>query len=506
MNPKFKDPSKHILFTPVDWFNFYGSFEDIFSQLKSFNMKSPTEACLLNPATPTAGDLNHPTFILTPHGLVDVVKENAYDLAVGAVVSKFMILAAVKFKSNTQAAASYIQFDLMKSEIPYMRVGTDYFKLTPKTDRYGGRQYALKGWNKETITDDHSKNLLQLINKYDDFTILPNNKEFIPVQDGCYNLYSRFAHQPCTTPTVTTADIPVTFGMLKHIFGDQLETGLKYMKVLYEHPRQILPVLALVSDERDTGKTTFLNWISMLFGNNSVIISPEDLSSHFNSGYATHNIIMIDETVIEKSATGEKLKSLATAKTISVSQKFVQAYSVPFFGKIIFCTNKVKDFMRIDKQEIRFWVRRIGTITGDKNTAIEEDLFKEIPAFLKYLCDMPPIDFTKSRMVFTVAEIDTDDLQAVKRESKSALHKELEMLIDVFFNNNPDLKQFHASAFNIKEKWFAHNNQISIHYISKVLKEEIGMTASPPRYDTPFADGITRFSGRYFTFLNPYTT
>ena len=36
------------------------------------------------------------------------------------------------------------------------------------------------------------------------------------------------------------------------------------MKILYEHPTQILPILSLVSNERGTGKTTFLNWQSIL--------------------------------------------------------------------------------------------------------------------------------------------------------------------------------------------------------------------------------------------------
>ena len=99
------------------------------------------------------------------------------------------------------------------------------------------------------------------------------------------------------------------------------------MKLLYEHPCQILPVLSLVSTERETGKTTFLNYIQMLFGENSTLINPSDLTSSFNDAYATKNIIMIDETVIEKQNVVEKLKSLATAKTISVSQKFLHALS-----------------------------------------------------------------------------------------------------------------------------------------------------------------------------------
>ena len=270
-----------------------------------------------------------------------------------------------------------------------------------------------------------------MIFKFDDFTILPNNKNFIPVKNNCYNLYSKFSHEESNSDVVLH-DIPITLRLLNHIFGAQVDLGIKYLKILYEHPRQILPVLALVSTERETGKTTFLNWIQMIFGENSILISPADLTNSFNSLYATKNIIMVDETVIEKSTSVEKLKFLATAKSISVSQKFVQQYSVPFFGKIIICTNKEKDFMRIDQEEIRFWIRKIKPIQGEKNINIEDDLFIEIPKFLKYLSQQLPIDFKKSRMVFTQEEINTSELEDIKTESKSGLCKELDFLFQHF--------------------------------------------------------------------------
>jgi phage/plasmid-associated DNA primase len=253
------------------------------------------------------------------------------------------------------------------------------------------------------------------------------------------------------------------------------------MKLLYEYPCQILPVLSLVSTERETGKTTFLNYIQMLFGENSTLINPSDLTSSFNDAYATKNIIMIDETVIEKQNVVEKLKSLATAKTISVSQKFVQHYSVPFFGKIIVCTNKETDFMRIDDEEIRFWIRKINPIVGKKNTNIENDLFNEIPKFLKYLEQLPEIDFSNSRMVFTQEEIQTNSLELIKNESRNGLRKEIEMYIEDFFNNN-DVNEFEATAKDIKERWFSTNNQIPMSYILKVLKNEMKMTPQANKY------------------------
>ena len=506
MSEKFKKPESNPLLNAVDYFNFFGSFVSIFEGIKQCNIKSETEVCLLNPDTLDPQELNKPTFVLNKLNTIDVLKKNDYRIGVGIKVSKFMLLTAVRFKGDSFAAMSYVNFELMKSEIPYIRVGTDYFKMIKKKDRYNSENNLLKPWKKDEIKQDHGKNLLGMIYKFDDFTIEPNNIDYKPVVYNCFNLYAKFAHKPIEHE-VTINDIPITMGLINHIFGEQWQLGLKYIKILYQYPKQIAPVLALVSTERETGKTTFLNWIQMLFGENSTLINPSDLTSNFNDAYATKNIIMIDETTIDKVHAIEKLKSLATAKTISVSQKFVSHYSVPFFGKIILCTNKESDFMRIDEEEIRFWVRKIKPINGKKNTNIETDLFNEIPNFLTYLLQIEEIDFSKSRMVFTKEEIETESLEIVKEESKSWLRKEIEYLFIDFFDNNNAIDFVEVTPKDIKERWFNNNNQISISYIRKVLKEEMKMhSLVTKRYKGfPNEAGLTFDKvGLPFVFTNPY--
>lgn len=479
---KFKKPENDPLLTPIDYFNFYGSFISIFEKEKDTHIKSETEVCTLSKADIQL-NTKEVTFLLKEY-IVIVKRSNSWDLAIGSEISKFMLLSAIKFKGDNSKAQSYVMYELMKHEIPYIRVGTEYFKVFVKNNRYGIDQTILKAWDKTTITEDHGKILLSHINKFDDFTIIPNNKDFSPVGNGCYNLYCKFPHQSHNTD-VSYNDIPVTLTLLTHIFGEQIQLGLKYMKVLYEYPKQILPVLSLVSTERETGKTTFLNWIQIIFGENSTLINPGDLTSNYNDSYATKNIIMIDETVIDKSNTIEKLKSIATAKTMSVSQKFVQHYSVPFFGKVIIATNKEKDFMRIDDDEIRFWIRKINSISGKKNTNIENDLKNEIPKFLRYLEQMPDVDFSKSRMVFTQDEIKTSHLDAIKEESKSTIRKEIEIYMENFFDNDT-CDYIEVTAKDIKERWFQNNNQISISYIRKILKDEMKMEAQPIKKYIPF--------------------
>lgn len=151
----------------------------------------------------------------------------------------------------------------------YMRVGIDYFKVIEKQDRYGTKWHDIKKWSKAEIRQDHGADVLDLVPKYDDFILVPDNNGVSLVIDDCYNMYKPVPFKPKPGNTKWT-DI-----MLEHIFGDQIEQGLKYLKVLYEHPKQALPVLVLVSKKRSTGKSTFLDWLGAMFGMNMVMIDPD---------------------------------------------------------------------------------------------------------------------------------------------------------------------------------------------------------------------------------------
>lgn len=467
MDKRFIDHKENPLINPVDYFNWYGDWKIIFESVKKKVYHINDTQINDDP-----NDIRKPSFELDGSN-VKICGDNNYDLAHPMTVTKFMLLTAVKFKGDYNSAFHFVLLHVMKVNTDYIRVGCDYFRIIKKPNRYGGFNQMLKAWKKEELKQDAGPEIVKLIPKFSDFTIVPNNKEFNPVINDCYNLYAKFPHKPFGQ-LVSLKDIQATDMLMNHIFGDQVELGYKYMKVLYENPTQILPVLVLVSITRQTGKTTFLNWIDMIFGENSILIYPNDLKSQHNSGYATKNILLIDETLIEKSEAAEKLKSLSTAKNITVDPKFIQQYSLPFFGKIIMATNKELDFMKIDVDEIRYWIRKVPTIPDENhNVKIEDDLFKEIPKFLKYLSTLPPIDFTKSRMVFTKEEILTENLTNAQDESRSWLYKEIEIFVEDYFQNNENKNELLASPLDIKKKWFNHNSKVDINYIRRILKHEL---------------------------------
>jgi len=325
-----------------------------------------------------------------------------------------------------------------------------------------------------------------------------------PIVKGHWNLYEPFPHKPHPQP-VSVTDMPQTYSFMCHIFGEQIELGWKYLKVLYERPKQILPVLVLVSKERATGKSSFLNWMDIIFGNNYTQISPEDLHSAFNSQYAYRNIIGIDEAVIDKQSAVEKIKSVVTAKTILVNQKMIAQYRIPFYGKIIITTNKETDFMRVDEEEVRFWVRKLSLVPEDQMTeSFFDNLLSEVPLLLRYLSDLPEIDYSKSRMVFTAKELTNDLLDSVKKESRSTLFKELEILIQEYFDSNEEADSFQASLSDIKRAWFDRDSRITSSYIKKVIEEEMGINKKeekPVYYKSPlYGSETSGKTGRPYTF------
>jgi len=375
----------------------------------------------------------------------------------------------------------------------YIRIGVNYYKIIKKTDRYDITETHLKVWNKDTLLTDYKRKFLPLIDRYDDFIMVPDNINYRPIVNKCYNLYSPFNHVPAP------GEFTWTERLLRHVFGEQYELGLRYMQILYLHPDRQTVLLGLISRERGTGKTTFVNWMNMLFGANVALISSNDFMSGFNGHYATKNIVCIEETQFEKAVIMDKLKALSTQKFVLINEKNIHQYKLSYFGKIIMTSNFENRFAKIDKEEIRFFVRKLGT-PQFINHSIEDDLLKEIPAFLYYLQSLPPVDWSVSRSGFTAAELYNNELDEVVQESKSGLYKDLKMELTEFFENS-DLDEFYATAKDIKERFFPHDHQVGLSYLRRVLREDFEMMPEESfKYDPFGQKSIGKKQGRPYKF------
>ena len=176
--------------------------------------------------------------------------------------------------------------------------------------------------------------------------------------------------------------------LLQHVFGEQLEMGLDYVQLMYQRPKQMLPILCLVSKERQTGKTTFCNFLNDLFGENCIIVGNNAFTGQFNGFLAGKILVCCDETKLaDRSDTvevTEKLKRMATERYTMIEFKGQDAQQLPNFAKFILCSNNERNFVYTDKEEVRFWVRKVGHLDA-VNTHILEAIHDEIPGFLYYL-------------------------------------------------------------------------------------------------------------------------
>lgn len=445
--------------------------------------------------------------IVIENGFFIAKLENGLRMPVNKKFTAFMMLQKFKYKNNFNKTLFFVMREYMNHKSDYIRVGVKYYKIISKYDRYGIDRKVLKLWEKSIINDDLGKSYLEDIQKYDDFTIEPNNKNYSRIINNNYNLYSPFVHQPIL-PELYENDKQWTWinKMIHHIFGEQYDLGIKYLKVLYDHPKQVLPILVLVSEERQTGKTTFVDFLTILFGANMVIINPKDISNDFNGSYADKNVIAIEESRFENTQATEKLKNLSTQKKIMVNNKFVAHYSIPFYGKLIITSNDRHKFSKVDNPEIRYWVREIPTLEGKANHEILEDMVSEIPYFLAHLNRLKPVDLTKSRMVFTADEIKTQALATVKKESLPELHKEIEFMLKDFCQQNTTLAEVKFTALDLKEKWFDKNSKYTVSYINKIIKISMKLERGNQQRYIPFC--VDKFgnkkNGKPYIYKNEY--
>ena len=260
----------------------------------------------------------------------------------------------------------------------FIRVGTTLYKIVEQPRLNGGYVRKRIAWNNETLRQDYGKDYIGSVPKYDGFCTVPEHVNYQPVIGKFLNLYEPIDHQP------KEGDFPSIRSLVEHIFGEQYELGMDYLQLLYLQPIQKLPILLLVSEERNTGKSTFLNFLKALFQNNVTFNTNEDFRSQFNSDWAGKLLIVVDEVLLSRREDSERLKNLSTALSYKVEAKGKDRDEIAFFAKFVLCSNNEYLPVIIDAGETRYWVRKIDRLQSD-DTDFLQKLKAEIPAFLHHL-------------------------------------------------------------------------------------------------------------------------
>ena len=318
----------------------------------------------------------------------------------------------------------------------FIRVGTTLYKLVNQPRLNGGYVKKRIAWNNETLRQDYGKDYIGSVPKYDGFCTVPEHVSYQPVIGTFLNLYEPIDHRPIQ------GEFPHIQSLIRHIFGEQYELGMDYLQLLYLQPIQKQPILLLVSEERNTGKSTFLNFLKALFQNNVTFNTNEDFRSQFNSDWAGKLLILVDEVLLNRREDSERLKNLSTTLSYKVEAKGKDRDEIAFFAKFVLCSNNEYLPVIIDAGETRYWVRKIDRLQSD-DTDFLQKLKAEIPAFLYFLQHRQLSTEKESRMWFTPSLLHTEALQKIIRSNRNRLEIEMhELILDIMESVGTDTLSF----------------------------------------------------------------
>ncbi|MEQ9286956.1 MAG: DUF5906 domain-containing protein [Cyclobacteriaceae bacterium] len=319
----------------------------------------------------------------------------------------------------------------------FMRIGADWYKIIKKNDKYGEPQLVLIPFRVGEIARDYKKHpdFLESIPKYDSFCNEPDCSEnYKQVHLNNYNIFSQLKHE------INAGEFPHISKFLKHIFqgsadinnnieSDQFTVALDYLTLMYQMPKQMLPVLILVSPENGTGKSTFLKWLKAIYTTNMVILGNEQFNTKFNAHFISKFIIAIDEGFLEleKKAEKERIKMLATADTVHLENKGVDQKEIPYYGKLMICSNDADRVLKVDEGETRWFVVRVPVIPKEnRDPDLEHRMKKEIPAWLHFLKHRKVFHKKKDRLWFSPEQFETDQLRKIQETTKNRLDRVFE--------------------------------------------------------------------------------
>ena len=373
----------------------------------------------------------------------------------------------------------------MAEKEEFIRVGTTLYKIVNQPRMDGGCVKKRIAWNAETLRQDYGKDYMASVPKYDGFCTVPAHVDYKPVIGKFLNLYEPISHVP------VQGDFPCIRSLMEHIFGEQYELGMDYLQLLYLYPIQKLPILLLVSEERNTGKSTFLNFLKTVFQNNVTFNTNEEL-------------IMVDEVLLNRREDSERLKNLSTTLSYKVEAKGKDRDEIGFFAKFVLCSNNEHLPVIIDAGETRYWVRKIVPLQND-DTDFLHKLKAEIPAFLYFLAGRKLSTEKESRMWFNPKLLETEALRKIIRSNRNRLEIEMaELLLDIMAKMEVETVSFCLN--DIIPLLVCSQVKVEKSQVRKVVQECWKLTPAPNglTYTAYQYGGTDRYQtrkcvGRYYT-------
>jgi len=380
----------------------------------------------------------------------------------------------------------------------YIRVGTTLYKIVRRPLLSGDFIEERRVWNYETFRQDHSKDELATIKKYDGFCSVPDHINYQQSIGNFLNQYDPVPYSP------EKGDCTAVLSFLEHIFEEQIEMGLDYIQLLYRQPLMRLPILLLVSNERNTGKSTFLNFLKAIFAGNMTFNTNEDFRSQFNADWANKLIVAVDEVLLDRREDSERIKNLSTAISYKAEAKGKDRSEVEFFAKFILCSNNEDCPVIIEPAETRYWVRKLQPLKKENNQMLSV-LKSEIPQFLYFMTQRQMRTSQKSRMWFRHDLLETEALKRIRQNNRGRIETEmLQIIADIVH-----IKELEAFSFCVGDMVTMLNNRsvkCDPSAVRQILQGRWNLTASPtPVYSATYGIDVngevaeTCKTGRFYS-------
>lgn len=418
-------------------------------------------------------------------GLKD--KQNFYDLYKEYIGSRPFIFKKIKYEWTGEE----LKYVKSAESDRFARIGINWIKRVTLPNHKGIPEERIEKWSVTEIKRDYPKYIAeQMINRdiprYDGFFSLPcwDPKEYRRTVYGCYNLMEPLIWDP------KPGRVDFTLGFIKHLFqgkgtiewdekeqiykeeaykGDQFTIAMDYLTILHQHPTQKTFVPCLVSREQGTGKSTFLEWLCMVYNGNGTVLNNEQFKKNFNAHWASKFIIGLDEGFldVDKKSERERLKQMVTAKEIFLELKGIDVKPIPYFGHLLICSNDADNLMKMEEEDTRWFVVKVQK-SETKDPDLVDKLKAEIPAWVYFIANRKIFHKKVDRLWFDPKDFETEQMRKIVETTKSRLDAVVENFIkDTFLTykvdelrisrrtmlqrlNNPDVSKYRIDEKDLK--------------------------------------------------------
>lgn len=395
----------------------------------------------------------------------------------------------------------------------YVRIDNLFFKKCFSYDADGFLVESLQQRNVGIIKMDHWNTFPKHIEGFDMFFCEPDHTENFKqtktiVEDGIttklYNKYYRLKHKPAPGKWPLIEKLLRHIGSAKNTKGEPMyEFLLDCMKLTYLQPKRKKHPLVLVSTERGTGKSSFLDLNRAIYGHNCRILGQSQLESRFNASISGKVVIGYDESEIGNDPKViNKLKHLATDKYAEIEYKGIDSKEEEFFAWFILCTNNEFDFMKIDEEETRFVVIKVEKLEKP-DIRLKYEMLKEIPHFLQFLIERPYYYPDADRLYHSFDVCDTIARQRIMERTRNPLERELELFIEERFLSLGNTiideeKKLYYTLSLLFEQLSKSLKNLKRTDLSDLLKGKYNMTTEPNHKYTSYVPTVDLEDGHTY--------